>query len=181
MAELASAVVIAAAMSLPTAIYLWLRRKRPGGRRAMGLTWGAPSDYVVAVALAAALVGLVWLALRAVPADVLATAGATNRITGPLVGLAVAIRASGEEMLFRGFLQGILAGRFGRVAGTVGQGVLFGLVHLPLLGISPTLWPLITAQFVTGLALGWLRSRHDSIAAPVVLHVASNVVAGLLF
>jgi uncharacterized protein len=90
------------------------------------------------------------------------------------------VRAAGEEMLFRGFLQGVVSNRFGKAAGIWVQAVLFLLPHLALLLVSPLVWPILPAQFLTGLALGWLRSRHDSIAPTIAVHAVANVIAGLI-
>lgn len=146
----------------------------------MGLTRGTCRDYARALGLGVLLVGLGLIATRLIPSDVLALAGTTNRVTSLLVALAVAVRSAAEEVLFRGFLQGILTNRWGATAAIWVQAVLFLALHLPLLAISPLAWPILPLQFVTGLALGWLRSRNDSIAPPIAVHVVANVVAGLL-
>ena len=49
-----------------------------------------------------------------------------------------------------------------------------------LLLVSPLPWPILPAQFLTGLALGWLRSRHDSIAPTIAVHAVADVLAGFL-
>lgn len=181
MAGLISAVFEFVLLSVPTALYLWFRRRlQDRGRPAMGLTRGASSDYAMAFGVAVIVIGLGLVATRLIPADVLAAAGSTNRITSGLVALAVAVRSAGEEMLFRGFLQGVVANRFGTTAGIWVQAVLFLLPHLALLLVSPLVWPILPAQFLTGLALGWLRSRHDSVAPTIAVHAVANVIAGLI-
>jgi membrane protease YdiL (CAAX protease family) len=168
-------------LSIPTVIYLLVRRRRTDrGGPIMGLTWGATSDYVWAVGAVFILCGLSLAATKLIPADVLATAGTINRITTLVAVLAVIVRAAGEEMLFRGFLQGVVANRFGKAAGIWVQAVLFLIPHLALLLVSPLVWPILPAQFLTGLALGWLRARHDSIAPTMAVHVVVNVIAGLI-
>ena len=181
MAGFISAVVEFVLLCVPTIVYLVVRRKVPdGGRRAMGVTWGARGDYPAALVTAVVLAALGLAATRLIPAEVLTSAGSTNRIDGVLAGLAVAVRAVGEEVLFRGFLQGIVQNRFGRVAGIWVQAVLFFLVHLSLLAVSPLVWPILIVQLLTGFALGWLRSRHDSIAPAAAVHIVVNLVAGLI-
>jgi membrane protease YdiL (CAAX protease family) len=104
-------------LSIPTVIYLLVRRRRTDrGRRSMGLTWGATSDYIWAIVAAG-----IWV-----------------------------------------------------------QAVLFLFPHLALLLVSPLVWPILPAQFLTGLALGWLRSRHDSIAPTIAVHAVVNVITGLI-
>ena len=181
MSGVISAVVEFLVLSVPTGLYLWFRRHRPDhGWPAMGLTFGSCRDYARALGVAVVLIGLGLVATRVIPADVLTAAGATNRITGVMVALAVAVRSAGEEVLFRGFLQGVITNRLGTSAGIWFQAVLFLLPHVALLLVSPLVWPILPAQFLTGLALGWLRSRHDRIAPPIAVHVIANIAAGLL-
>jgi membrane protease YdiL (CAAX protease family) len=92
----------------------------------------------------------------------------------------VAVRSAGEEILFRGFVQGVASHRFATTAGIWIQAVLFLLPHLALLVVSPLVWPILPAQFLTGLALGWLRARHDSVAPAIAVHAVANVIAGLI-
>jgi membrane protease YdiL (CAAX protease family) len=178
---LVSGVIELILLSIPTVIYLLVRRRRTDrGRRSMGLTWGATNDYIWAIVAVVVLGGLSLAATKLIPADVLATVGTTNRITTLVAALAVIVRAAGEEMLFRGFLQGVVSNRFGKAAGIWVQAVLFLFPHLALLLVSPLVWPILPAQFLTGLALGWLRSRHDSIAPTIAVHAVANVIAGLI-
>lgn len=146
----------------------------------MGLVAPTASGWLLGVATAAVGLGIGWAATLAVPPEVLHGPGTTGRITGVLTGLAVVLRAVGEEVLFRGFLQGLIGRRWGAVAGVVGQGVLFLLPHLMLLVVSPTLAPLVAGQFLIGLLLGWLRERTGSIAPGALAHAVVNVAAGLL-
>ena len=181
MSGLVSGVVELILLSIPTVIYLLVRRRRTDrGRRSMGLTWGATDDYIWAIVAVVVLGGLSLAATKLIPADVLATVGTTNRITTLVAALAVIVGAAGEEMLFRGFLQGVFSNRFGKAAGIWVQAVLFLVPHLALLLVSPLVWPILPAQFLTGLALGWLRSRHDSIAPTIAVHAVANVIAGLI-
>ena len=181
MSGLVSGVVELILLSIPSVIYLLVRRHRTDrGRRSMGLTWGATDDYIWAIVAVVVLGGLSLAATKLIPADVLATVGTTNRITTLVAALAVIVRAAGEETLFRGFLQGVFSNRFGKAAGIWVQAVLFLLPHLALLLVSPLVWPILPAQFLTGLALGWLRSRHDSIAPTIAVHAVANVIAGLI-
>ena len=181
MSGLVSGVVELILLSIPSVIYLLVRRHRTDrGRRSMGLTWGATDDYIWAIVAVVVLGGLSLAATKLIPADVLATVGTTNRITTLVAALAVIVRAAGEEMLFRGFLQGVFSNRFGKAAGIWAQAFLFLLPHLALLLVSPLVWPILPAQFLTGLALGWLRSRHGSIAPTIAVHAVANVIAGFL-
>jgi len=175
---LISAGVQIVVLSLPAAVFAW-RRRSSDARKVLGLTLGKPTDYWLAVVVTALVGAVSLLATRSIPADVLAAAGSANRITSLAAGAAVLLRATSEELLFRGFLQGVIGARFGRSVGVWTQAVLFLLPHLLLLALSPLLWPLLPAQFLAGLCLGWLRSRHDSIAPPILAHGVTNLLAGL--
>ncbi|MGB4271519.1 MAG: CPBP family intramembrane glutamic endopeptidase [Propionicimonas sp.] len=91
----------------------------------------------------------------------------------------VALRAVGEEVFFRGFLQGLAERRWGAVAGVVIQAVVFTLPHLALLTVSAALAPLVVTQAVTGVILGWVRLRTGSIAPTSLAHVIVNLASGL--
>jgi membrane protease YdiL (CAAX protease family) len=69
----------------------------------------------------------------------------------------------GEEMLFRGFLQGLLEGALGPLAGLAAASVIFGLAH-----------PVSVAYFVVtalmGVYLGLLWNETENLLAPVVAH-----------
>lgn len=81
-----------------------------------------------------------------------------------------------EEILFRGFIQGALEQtRFGdrQVAGitvaNVFTSLLFATAHL--VHQSP-IWAMLV--FFPSLVFGYFRTRHEGIAAPILLHVAYN-------
>lgn len=69
----------------------------------------------------------------------------------------------GEEMLFRGVLQAVVARWFGVVAGLVVASVAFGLLH----AITPA-YVVIASLF--GLYLGWLWLLTDNLAVAIVAH-----------
>jgi membrane protease YdiL (CAAX protease family) len=81
-------------------------------------------------------------------------------------GLAPAL---GEELLFRGFLQRLLATRLGGPAAVVGASLLFGLAHLDLVHGA--------AAGLLGLYLGTLAWRAGSLRAPILCHAVNNGVA----
>lgn len=74
-----------------------------------------------------------------------------------------------EEMFFRGFVFPGLARRFGRVAGVVLSGVLFGAAHL-----SPDSF--IPLSFM-GIVLSLLYSATGSLYPGIILHSINNSVA----
>lgn len=110
---------------IPTLLYLVIRRRDPRARATMGLSTPRPSGRLLAVVLSIVKLGIGWLTTLAVPPEVLHGPGTAGRITGIMSGVVVALRAVGEEVFFRGFLQGLVAGRFGALVGILVQGSLF--------------------------------------------------------
>jgi membrane protease YdiL (CAAX protease family) len=76
----------------------------------------------------------------------------------------------GEEMLFRGLLQGALTEFGGATVGLLGASVLFGLAHL----ITPT-YALLAG--IVGLYLGGLTIAGGGLWAPIVTHAVYDFVA----
>lgn len=110
------------------------------------------------------------------------------RNLGPLV---FAMPSSvGEEILFRGALQGManhalprsfLLGSVRLRHGTVLVAVFFGLIHLVMGGGAPDVIPLATWRLVqtglgiaAGLLLGYIRDETQSVWIPGLLHFAGN-------
>lgn len=81
-----------------------------------------------------------------------------------------ALPAVGEELLFRGAMQGLLR-PCGSGAAIVGPALLFSLLHLDMVQC-------ITA-LVCGLLLGWLAERTGSIFPGMLLHFINNCIAFL--
>jgi len=81
-----------------------------------------------------------------------------------LVGVLVA--PVGEEVLFRGFIQGALREACGARAALVGTAALFAAIHFNLFAFP--------ALLVLGLVLGYLYDRAQSLVGPIVLHALYN-------
>ena len=79
-----------------------------------------------------------------------------------------AIAAFQEETLFRGFLQGLLRERYGRVTAIVGQSAVFTLAHLGYYPVSA--WPLLLVVFLVGLVTGWLVDRRGTLLPAGLAH-----------
>ncbi|MCS5479198.1 CPBP family intramembrane metalloprotease [Corynebacterium sp. YIM 101645] len=159
---------------LPTLVDLTARRGAPAAFRRNGLI--AAGWWWIGWGVVAGLLGFLagHVAAMNIPASALGSAG-----LGGLLGVAAA--AAGEEIFFRGFLQGWLDSRWGVRAAVWGQAVAFLLPHLLLVLVEPALWVLLPVQFLIGLALGMLRWRSGSVWPAVVAHVLTNVTAGLLY
>jgi len=103
------------------------------------------------------------------------TAGAAsgfvvNLLLGWFFGFAIA--AFQEETLFRGFLQGLLQERYGRIVAIVGQAAIFTLVHLGYYPVSA--WPLLLVVFLVGIVTGWLVDRRGRSSPPASLTGSSD-------
>lgn len=173
--------------SLPS--LMWTRRLRRSGssraqaRDAVGLRRGSRLDYVVALLLVIPGTALGGLLLGLIPGHVLH--GGSKNLVGaphsPADYLAIVTLALAEEMLFRGFLAGLLFRRFGFRAGNILQALVFVAPHTLLLVVSRSLWPLLPLQLTAGWFLGWLRQRSGSIGPPCLAHALSNLMPALLF
>ena len=167
-------------LSIPSLIYALVKRgKTSDWQRVLALVWPTARGWGLGLGAATVGAGLGWLALRGVPPEVMTAQGTTGAITSVLGGLMVALRAVGEEVFFRGFLQGLAERRWGAVAGVVIQAVVFTLPHLALLTVNMALAPLVVTQAVTGVILGWVRLRTGSIAPTSLAHVIVNLASGL--
>ena len=88
--------------------------------------------------------------------------------------LAVAVAPIAEELFFRAFVFGGLAGRWGPWWAAGISALLFMAAHLEPLSFPPL--------FVLGLLLAWLYHRTRALWAPMLVHFANNSIAvgGLL-
>lgn len=169
-----------ALFALPSLIYFLVRGRTRDAAQVLGLRWPKLSGWLFGALLAPVSIAIAWTATIGVSAAVLHGPGTSGRIVSAWGAFAVVLAAAGEEIFFRGFLQGIVAQRWGASVGIIVQGVAFLLPHLLLLTVSPSLIWLVAGQFVIGLILGWLRQHTASIAPDVLAHVTANLVAGLL-
>lgn len=198
-----SAVLEFIVLSLPSGIYLAVQA-RPGrgseARTLVALCWPAANGWILAVGVFVTATGLGYAASRGIAAihPALLHPGAANpravHAGGGTTGLSVAtatptgvggygaivLSTLAEEMLFRGFLAGLLIARLGFAWGNAVQAILFLAPHALLLIVSVAFWPLLPAQLIAGWLLGWLRYRSGSIAPGWVAHAAANILAPTL-
>jgi membrane protease YdiL (CAAX protease family) len=80
----------------------------------------------------------------------------------------------GEEIVWRGLVQGALARRFGATATVLVAALVYAAAHAPI-GSSV----LVLAALGCGVVWGALRANTASLVAPIVAHVVWDVV--LLF
>ena len=90
----------------------------------------------------------------------------------------------GEEVFFRGYVQGRLNEIWGRPwclgkvnfgPGLLAAALLFGLAH-PLVAADPSRWAWALWTFAAGLLLGYLRELSGGVLAPIIAHGVPEVV-----
>ncbi|MEX2139527.1 MAG: CPBP family intramembrane glutamic endopeptidase [Pirellulales bacterium] len=81
-----------------------------------------------------------------------------------------ALAGIGEELLFRGILQQLLADWTGAIAAVAMTSLVFGLAHLitPLYGVLAAL---------VSVYLGWLFIQYENLAVPMITHAMYDFVA----
>lgn len=180
---LASTVVLTTASYVPTifTLYFAARIMSPSGLRYLGLQW-PKLRYIL-------LGFLCWLLY------VVVVFGFMIAVYGGLVGnetiqlyrsalqahallfllvCTVLIAPLGEEIIFRGFLfRGWSESPVGALGAILLTSFAWVLIHLPN---NPTF---LSAIFVLGLMLGWLRWLSGSIFPTTVVHVLTNAVVML--
>ncbi len=87
-----------------------------------------------------------------------------------LAGIAAPVA---EEVFFRGFAYRILKQRFGVRGAIVSSALLFAAIHVDPVSQVPI--------FFIGIVLAWLYERTGSLAAPVGLHCANNLLTLLFY
>lgn len=140
------------------------RREVPARAR---LAWMA----VPVVALAPMLVSTLLHALRppqVAPPVMAILEHPSTRLLAATIALLAPVA---EELLFRAFVQGALARRFGNAAAVIGATTLFTLFHLSQVGTEAAAWVPIA---VLGLGLGVLRARSGSTRPAMIAHLLHN-------
>ncbi len=179
MGTIISAILEFIVLSLPSGVYLAVRARHGHSRESrglVGLCWPTASGWILAVGVFVIATGLGYAASRGIavihPAP--PHAGDSNPgvsdprggHTGGGAGLSVAtgspagaggyaaivLTTLAEEMLFRGFLAGLLIRRLGFARGNTVQAVLFLAPHALLLVIGVAFWPLVARPTHRGVA-----------------------------
>jgi hypothetical protein len=97
-----------------------------------------------------------------------------DRTSLALVGVfAVTLGPLCEELIFRGFLQPLLARTLGAAAGVVVTAAVFALPHGPQYAWS---WQHVLLITLAGAVFGWVRHRSGSTMAAAVMHAGYNLV-----
>lgn len=93
-----------------------------------------------------------------------------------LVSLALPFVILGEELVWRGAVQGALVGRLGPRAGVPAAALVYALAHMPL-GYPV----LVLVAFLCGLVWGRLRVTSGSLVAPLLAHLLWDAFVLLWF
>lgn len=95
-----------------------------------------------------------------------------------LIPLAIVLIGPGEELLFRGGVQGRLRRSFGPFPAIVLASALFGLVHIPAVVARSAVGVggYVLTTFVLGLVLGWLYEHTDNLVVPALAHGVYNAI-----
>ncbi len=162
------------------------RRPGPGeGTLVEDVAWGlalALPALFMAGLLAAALVALLGVA----PDPVLEPTRDPGGIVANLLAAAV-VAPIWEEVFFRGFATTAWARTLGARGAILRGGIFFAAVHVIALtgsdfsSAARVALIIFAIRLPLGFLLGWLFLRRRSLAAPIALHAAYNVLPILLF
>ena len=158
-------------------------------RRFVPAAWPSIRDLVwilvgYVLALGGAFLGATIIVLAGIPA-------ARNRlgelvVQQPellllLVPFSFLLIGPGEELLFRGIVQGTLREAFGPVAGvTLASAIFAGVHYLALTGGTGARLTTVAILFLPSLAFGAAYERTGNLAVPAVIHGAYNSTLFLL-
>jgi uncharacterized protein len=99
----------------------------------------------------------------------------------PAVVPALFLQVAGEEIAFRGYLQGMLAARFqSRLVWWLLPAVAFGSLHWNPAEFGPNAPLVVAAATLMGLVFGDVTARSGSLALAIGLHFANNAFAMLV-
>jgi membrane protease YdiL (CAAX protease family) len=99
--------------------------------------------------------------------------GAENLRIGLLMLLVI---GPGEELLWRGYVQGTLSGSLGKVKGFLTGVLFYTLIHAATGNLI-----LILAALVGGLFWGWMYMKYRSMLMNIVSHVVWDIAIFLVF
>ena len=92
-----------------------------------------------------------------------------------MIPITILFVGPGEELVFRGVVQGLFRRRYGAVPAIVIASILFGLAHYAALAGSGKL-TYIVVTILLGLILGGLYERTNNILVPIVVHGIYNAI-----
>lgn len=92
-----------------------------------------------------------------------------------MIPITVLFVAPGEELVFRGIVQGLFRRTYGALPAILLASVFFGVVHYVALAGSGKLTYILVAVLL-GVVLGTLYERTENILVPIVVHGLYNAV-----
>jgi membrane protease YdiL (CAAX protease family) len=151
---------------------MWFDRKKIWG----DIGWGLLTTFVVYFVIGTSVIALAVVGLMPQPPDVEPGELPPLHLAPVYVALYLffgfAVRAFQEETIFRGFLQPILAEKYGKWRGNLFQAAVFSIAHIglePLHSLAGFLLPLLL-RFGAGLVSGWLTMKRGTVLAAGVFH-----------
>ena len=88
--------------------------------------------------------------------------------------------AVNEEVVARGYVQGLLKARLGVTAGIIGNSLIFAALHLANSGVLDSPIPLLNL-FLAGVLMALAREQTGSLWAPIGIHLTWNFFQGNLY
>ena len=91
--------------------------------------------------------------------------------------------AFGEEIFFRGFLLSRISGKFGAWTGIILSAAVFGMMHIINIFAGASVKYIIMQSVyaaAAGFMFGSVKFFTGSILLPVIIHIAANVIDGIL-
>lgn len=82
----------------------------------------------------------------------------------------------GEELIFRGLIQGLLRQAYGVLPAILVASIVFALFHIPALGTGSEAVPTLVIIFASGALLGALYEYSGNLLVPVVVHASWNAL-----
>ncbi|MCZ6677717.1 MAG: CPBP family intramembrane metalloprotease [Candidatus Poribacteria bacterium] len=136
------------------------------------------ADLLVGIVSALPMLGAFWFFLRWPVGSLVELRRFLMEFVRPLFGRCTLLELSvisllagvGEEMLFRGVLQGALSRWFGPVVGLAVASIFFGLAHF----MSPTY---AVVASLMGAYLGGVWQSTDNLLTPIVTHAVYDFLA----
>lgn len=168
--------------AFPLVAFLYLRW-RGLNRSFLRVSWPSISDlawvvggYVVAFGLlVGATVALQYFSVETASNQAAQTAQQAPWIIPYLIPLQFLLVGPGEELLFRGIVQGTLREHFGKWSAILLASAAFAPAHiLALTGSLQAALASIAVLFVPSIVFGYVYERTGNLAAPILLHGCYN-------
>jgi len=174
-------------IAFPAAAYLYLRwrglplsfvpARVPSGRELLVVFGGYIGVFALVLVTGTVVTVLVSALAGTEPAPNQAgmTALENPEIIPWLIPAMLFVLGPGEELLFRGIIQGSLREKFSAPAAIVLAGLTFAPAHIPALVGSPAaVLATVTILFVPSLVFGAVYEYTDNIVVPALLHGLYN-------